>query len=477
MTRQNDAMALAEAIASSRVSALEAMEASLQAARQHADLGAIDVLVPELGLSQANALEDERRDNPERFATRPLAGVPTLAKDLGAPFAGIPGAAGSNALRGLSDGSADSEFAHRMREAGLVPFGNTQVPEFGLSLSTEPLERAPTRNPLDPERAAGGSSGGAASAVASGIVAIAHATDAGGSIRVPAACCGLIGLKPSRGVIPGGPDFGNHLGGLAAEFAICRSIRDARLAFDHLAGDVRGPAPEPMIEQASSKSAGNAPRTIGLVTDCGPYPVSAARADAVARTAALLEGAGHRIVDLPFDRIAGLVETGRRAFDRIICSLTASLFAQGTLDEDKIEPLSRAVLARGRAMQAHELWSALQEGVLAAHAMWRIFDEVDTVLAPMLADAPPPLGAFPTDHDDVQAHWDRMTAFAPLASLANITGVPALSMPVGADDEGLPLPVQLFAPMGADRRLLSLGATLEALCPWAHRFPVAGLAA
>ncbi|WP_321343035.1 amidase family protein [Breoghania sp.] len=477
MTTQNDAMALAEAIASSRVSALEAMEASLQAAREHADLGAIDVLVPELGLARANALEEERRDNPERFAARPFAGVPTLAKDLGSPFAGIPGAAGSNALRGLSDGSADSEFARRVRETGLMPFGNTLVPEFGMSVSTEPLGRAPTRNPLDPTRTAGGSSGGSASAVASGIVAIAHATDAGGSIRIPAACCGLIGLKPSRGVMPGAPDFRNHLGGLAAELAVCRSIRDARLAFDHLAGDARGPAPEPVIEQTWSRFASNEPRTIGLITDCGPYSISTERADAVASTAALLEGAGHRIVDLPYSRIAGLVETGRKAFDRIICAFTAAMFAQGTLDEGKIEPLTRAALARGRAMQAHQLWSALQEGVLAAHAMWQIFDEVDTVLAPMLAVAPPHLGAFPTDHDDVQAHWDRMTAFAPLASLANITGVPALSMPVGADGDGLPLPVQLFAPMGADRRLLSLGATLEALSPWTHRFPVAGLPA
>ncbi|MDJ0930915.1 amidase family protein [Breoghania sp.] len=185
MTKQNDAMALAAAIASSRVSASEAMEASLAAVRKHRDLGAVDVLKPELGLEVAAAFDAERRTTPESLSGRPFGDVPTLVKDLGSPFAGIPEAAGSNALRGLSDGSADSEFARRFRATGLISFGSTLVPEFGMSVSTEPLGRDPARNPLDPKRTPGGSSGGSV------------------------ACCGLIGLKPSRGVMPQAPDFGN----------------------------------------------------------------------------------------------------------------------------------------------------------------------------------------------------------------------------------------------------------------------------
>ncbi|PTW62637.1 amidase [Breoghania corrubedonensis] len=465
-------MALAEAIASSHVSAIEAMEAAIAAAQTHSGFGAVDVLVPELGLCVAEVMEQERLDRPARFVTRPFAGVPTLAKNLGSPFAGIPASAGSNALRGIADGTADSEFARRFRKMGLIPFGSTLVPEFGLSLASEPIGLPPARNPLDPERTPGGSSGGAAAAVAAGIVAIAHATDAGGSIRVPAACCGLIGLKPTRGLMPGGPDFGNHLGGLASEFAVCRSVRDARRAFDHLAGHAKGPTPEPVLDPDIQSRL-----TIGLIGDLGPFALDPARERAVREAAALLEGAGHRIADIPFARLQTLVASGMRGFDRIICASMAAAFANGELDEDKLEPLTRAVLERGRALPAAELWSAEQEAVLAAHAMWRLFGEVDLLLTPMLSAAPPKLGAFPTDHDAVEAHWGRMTAFAPLASLANMTGVPALALPFGEDADGLPLPVQIMGPMGADRRLLTLAETLERLRPWAHRFPVAGLPA
>ncbi|MDJ0930916.1 amidase family protein [Breoghania sp.] len=235
-------------------------------------------------------------------------------------------------------------------------------------------------------------------------------------------------------------------------------------------GDVRGPSPEPQIEAATLGS-----RTIGLVSEVDSFALEPARAHAVAETTALLEGAGHRIIDIPFTRLAPLVSIGKRAFDRIIYASMAATFQDVRLNEDKIEPLTRAALNRGRAMEVGDLWITMHEGVLAAHAMWHIFDEVDILLTPMLAHKPPKLGSFPTDHDDIEAHWDRMIAFAPLASIANITGTPALSMPAGADEAGLPLSVQFIAPMGADRRLLAIGATLEALRPWQHKFEIAGL--
>lgn len=201
---RGDATALAEAIGTGESSCTDAMAAALAAAANHSGIGAICHIDPDGGMAAAMAMERERVTDHVRFNARPFAGVPTLAKDLGGPFAGFPVNAGSHALEGRADRSADSDIAKRFRDAGFCLFGLTTSPEFGLSLASEPARGPICRNPLDLTRTAGGSSGGAAAAVASGIVAIVHATDAGGSIRVPAACCGLVGLKPTRGTMPGG---------------------------------------------------------------------------------------------------------------------------------------------------------------------------------------------------------------------------------------------------------------------------------
>ena len=237
---QQDATALAEAIGGGRLSAREAMAASLSAAAIHEDLGAVCRVIPERGLAEAEAFDALGAGDAKRSAG--FAGVPTLAKDLGGPFRGLPPRAGSRLDLG-GDPEAESDLAVRFRAAGLIAFGLTTSPEFGLSLASEPLGEKPCRNPLAPDLGAGGSSGGAAASVAAGIVAIAHATDAGGSIRVPAACCGLIGLKPGRGAMPAGPGYGNYLGGIASELAVTRSVRDTATLFRLTAGAARGPFP------------------------------------------------------------------------------------------------------------------------------------------------------------------------------------------------------------------------------------------
>ncbi|TAX64771.1 amidase [Rhizobium ruizarguesonis] len=467
---QGDATDLAAVIRHGSLSAAEAMQASLASAVLQEPLGAIAYLDAAMGLASADACDRERRSAPERFAAMPFAGVPTLAKDLGGPFAGLPVTAGSGLFE-RRGGEADSDLAARFRDAGFCLFGLTTSPEFGLSLASEPAIGPICRNPLDPARTAGGSSGGAAAAVAAGIVAIAHATDAGGSIRVPAACCGLVGMKPTRGAMPGGPSFGNHLAGIASELAVSRSVRDTALIFDRLSGKSRGPFPDP-----SPVDIDNRRLRIGLLVDTGSaYPTEDDRLAAIEAAAGALESAGHEIVPLAWAEFEWSVAAGGRAFADIVSVNLAALIKAAALDESRAEPLTQAFAVRGRTLPATSLWNTLNNAVLVSRKLWELFDRVDCILMPMLSSAPLAIGSLPSDHADTDLHLERMTAFAPLACLANISGFPALTLPFGQDEHAMPLPVQIMAPMGHEPRLLSLAARLEAEGRWQHRFPVAGL--
>nr|WP_202799070.1 amidase [Oceanicola sp. S124] len=444
----DDALGLAAALAEGRLSQERALSLARERAAACADLGAV------CWLAEAD---------PAVAQGGPFAGVPLLVKDLGGPFAGIPMRAGSAALA-RKKGVADSDLAAQFRAAGFRPFGATTVPEFGLSLSSEPAVGPLCRNPLNPALSAGGSSGGSAAAVAAGIVPLAHATDAGGSIRVPAAACGLVGLKPTRGAIPGGPGFGNHLGGIATEFAVTRSIRDAQTLWPCLTGTARGPFPDPVQLPAEGTF------TIGLVTD-GP-DIAPERAVAIEAAAKALEIIGHRIVQIDARALEAIRKTSARIFDRVISANLATLVRAG-LAPERFEPLTRAFAERGAALTAVDLWQATEAGAGASHALWQLFESCDVLLTPMLSTAPPLLGSFPTDHAEPETQLARMDALAPYAALANITGAPALTLPYGAHD-GLPLPVQLIGPMGGDLRLLALGAALEADRRWTHPIPLFG---
>lgn len=464
-----DATELAGAIKAGKLACMDAMQAALAACAKQAELGAITYVNPEAGLAAARALDQEASMHPERFAERSFTGVPTVAKDLGGPFPGLPVTAGSRLFTRTGQG-ADSDLAGRFRHAGLCAFGLSTSPEFGFSLASEPAIGPICRNPLDPSRTAGGSSGGAAAAVAAGIVAIAHATDAGGSIRVPAACCGLVGLKPTRGAVPAGPSFGNHLGGIASELAVTRSVRDTARIFNVVRGRTRGP-----FADISQFPANKGKRRVGLLVDTGQrYAIEPDRAEAVERAARLLEKKGNELVSLRWDEMKGAVEASARAFGDIISVNIASLIDDLGLDMRAAEMMTQAFITRGRAMPAAALWSSLNGAVRASRSLWEIFDKVDVIVMPMLASTPPPIGSFPTDHSDTELHLERMTSFAPLASLANISGFPAITLPFGEDAEGLPLPVQLMTPMGEDNLLLQLASVLEAEQPWQHRYPIAG---
>jgi amidase len=467
----DDGQALARAIAQGRTAASAVMEASLSRADELRGLGAISWM--DAGIGRAGAQDWDERGH-DRNTDAPFAGVPFLMKDLGSAAAGFPMRFGTRLDPVIA--GADSDLAACFHEAGLVPYGLTTVPELGLALSSEPPCGPVARNPLDLSRTPGGSSGGAAAAVASGIVALAHATDAGGSIRVPAACCGLVGLKPTRGATPGGPDFGNHLGGLASEFAVTRSLRDAALLLDAVAGRAQGPSPDPALGGPALAALDQDPPTlrVAMLEDAGPdMPIAPEIVDAIRHAGHVFANAGHEVTYLRSARVLPHAGVSGDVFGAIVAVNIARLF--GPFPEG-LSPVACAFARQGAEMPATRLQELDLAAVRVAHAMGRLFDEVDMIVGPMLSCPPLPIGSFPMDHGDPGLHLRRMAAFAPYAALANVAGIPALSVPHGRS-AGLPVAVQLLGPMGSDIRLLQAARALQRAMPWRFEKPVAGLPA
>jgi amidase len=428
-----DALSLAAAIASGAVSAPEVFAAAVAAADR---FGAVVRVEPALARG---------------FEAGPFGGVPFLGTDLGSGAAGLSPVAGSVALaRRRVDQGRDSDLFTRFRAAGLVPFGLTAVPEFGLALTSDPAV-----NPWDARLSPGGSSGGAAAAVAGGIVAIAHATDAAGSIRVPAACCGLVGLKPSRGAVPMGPDQGNWLMGLASELVLARSVRDVAAAFDAVA--------EPW--------AGDRGFGFGRVAVMIPNGCDAVQAGAVREMARLAEGLGLVVEERAFPEVME-ARAGAVAQRVLTASLAEWMGALG-VEPGELTPIAGAVLTEGRSMAAADLFAASREmAVLTAEwEMWMA--GVDAVLSPVLARGVPEVGAFDMTARNVAAHFAQMGAVAPGAAMANAAGYPALVIPFAGG--GIPVGVQIAARAGCDRALLALGAQLASVAPVVdYPYPFAG---
>ena len=336
----------------------------------------------------------------------------------------------------------DSLSFRRPRAAGLLPFGVTASPAFGLSLTCEPDNGPPARNPWNPQVSPDGSSGGAAAAVASGIVPLAQASDAAGSIRVPSARCGLVGLKPSRGMTSNAPGFDNHLMGITGELPLARSVRDVRAALVSTDGHTMGPFDELTLSDLPVKGL-----RIGVV-DTAETGLGSQQAETIRRLVPLLEDNGHKIVDVD---VAELDRLARQAAH--ICRTILTVSLAGWLDfldvdNDDISPLVGSFYEKGRRLSAIELFVADTNAARTAHGCWKLFSEIDVIVMPMLGNSPPRIGALPTDHTDASAHWNRMTEIAPRAALANVAGIPALSLPRGIDAGGLPLSVQLIGPIG-----------------------------
>lgn len=448
-----DATAVARALAEGRLAPAALAEAVCEAVRARASLGAVVEMLPQGDMAAAIA-EGVRTG-------RPFSGVPMLAKDLGSAPAGLRQGVGSAALRArlpVPDRASEGRLMRAFRAGGLVPVGLTTVPEFGFALSAEPPGGPVARNPFDLDRTPGGSSGGAAAAVAGGIAGIAHGTDAAGSIRVPAAACGLWGLKPSRGAEVTGPVFANHLMGIASEGVLARSLRDVAAAFD-LVRVARAEATLP-----------HAPRVgLAIPGECGPGEGAAAE-----RVARLFAESGCEVATLAAPDALG--RECHRLVGRILSvALATGLDALGIPDEE-ISPLARASRERGRGVSGTELMaSSNRMAELSDAVCTALFGTCDVVVMPVLSGPPPLIGHFPTDHGDVNTHLERMEVMAPCAVLANLAGLPALALPAGMED-GLPRGVQLLGPVGSDRALMALAGRIAASLPAvSYPYPLAGV--
>ncbi|GAA0251995.1 amidase [Cryptosporangium japonicum] len=381
-----------------------------------------------------------------------LAGVPTLLKDLQADAADLPLRRGSRALADARP-VGDSTLVRRLRSAGAVILGRTNTPEFGLGITTEPAQWGPVRNPLDPGRSAGGSSGGAAAAVAAGLVPFAHATDSGGSTRIPAAWCGVVGFKPSRGVNPAGPHRLDDWFGLSHEHAITRTVADTRLVLAVTAGAAPGewlPCPTPAAPEPGAAR-------IGVLTAApagdAVHPAWAAAADAAAGA---LADQGHDVRAL-----APAVEAERIGplFGAIAGAHLARLVPP---DRDALlEPAVREVVERGRALRATDLVGALHDLHRLAFDLAARFADVDVVLSPTTAWPAPPLGTVTTQRPAAEL-FGEIFRLSPFVAMFNVTGGPGISIPWGRDGEGMPVGVHLGAAPGRDGPVLALAESLEA---------------
>ena len=463
---QHDGLALAGLLRRGEVSAHELLDAAER--RLHERNPALNAVVTPL-FDAARAAADAGLP-PGAFA-----GVPFLVKELVASVAGSATTSASRLYAG-NVARADSEVVVRMRRAGLNIIGKTNSSEFGLSPCTESQLYGITRNPWREDLSPGGSSGGSAAAVAAGIVPLAHATDGGGSIRIPASCCGLFGLKPTRARISAGPEGGEGLSGLAMQHVVSRSVRDSAAALDALAGPMSGdpyiavPPARPYLDEVACEPGrlriGFARRALTGV------PVHAHCIDAVEDVARLCESLGHAVEEASPDYDAAALRDG---FGQVFAAHTMANVARatgGALPEHTLlEPLTYALAERGRSLGAAQF-------ILAVHGLHRqsrriaqFFDRYDLWLTPTLAQPPQPVGHFRTDSADVDGWLARLDAFLPFTYPFNITGQPAMSVPLHWSADGLPIGCQFAARYGDEAMLFRLAGQLERARPWFARRP------
>jgi amidase len=469
-----DATAQAELVRIGEVSPEELTQAAIdRAERLNPELNAIIHPLYEQGL------EASRGELPDG----PFQGVPFLFKDLGAGLAGQPMHMG---MKGLKEADfrlpVDTFLGARFRDAGLVTIGKTNTPELGIVPTTEPEAYGATHNPWDLGRSPGGSSGGSAAAVAAGIVPIAHANDGGGSIRIPASCCGLVGLKPSRGRTSLGPLIGDVMSGLTVEHVVSRSVRDVAQALDATHGPAPGDpyvAPEPLRPYMEELGADPGSLRIAVLTEAIGVPrieVQPAVVAATREAAKMLEDLGHKIdedvpqVDPSFDLIETFLTRWYAGQTEIIDQFGILLGRE--LGPDDVEPLTWAMAEEGRRRHSGQYLAAVSQHQAIARMIGIWFDQGhDLLLTPTMGEVPPPLGSFATDPDDALNTIHRGEQTAAFTALINATGQPAISLPLGWSEEGLPIGVQLVAPLGREDILLRVASQLEQAHPWADRLP------
>ena len=474
-----DATDQAQAVARGEVTPTELLDAALEAtARLNPALNAV-VLVQE---------EAARRAIAEGLPRGPFRGVPFLLKDLGAEAVDFPSHNGSR-LFANTRYKRDSAIFQRIRATGVVTFGRTTAPEGGIGPATESaVYGGPTRNPWNPDHTSGGSSGGAGAAVAAGIVAMAHGSDGGGSVRIPASSCGLFGFKPTRARLPDGPYAGEGWAGMAIDGFLTRSVRDTAVMLDACEGaDLGAPYCAPPLIRSHADAISRPPRRLRVavcdttLTGLAIHPDCRAAVQAAAQ---LLEGLGHHVEPgLPKADIAGMM---RAWTDIVACgtalSVQTAAAARGRhATPDDIEGVARGAMAHAATISGARYLEAV--GIVHAFGrqMARFFDPEgapgpDILLTATLAEPPARVGRFAHATEDYLAYRigpEGVFAYSPFCAVFNASGQPAASLPLHHAANGLPVGVHLAARFGADEELIALCAEVEAACPWIGRTPPA----
>lgn len=415
----------------------------------------------------------------------PFAGVPFLIKDIVLHMAGMPNEAGSALCAGLV-APEDSELMARFRRAGLVVVGRTATPEFGFCSTTESRLCGPTRNPWNPALMAGGSSGGSSAAVAAGIVPAAHASDGGGSIRIPAAYNGLVGMKPTRGRTPAGPDYGEPLSGLGIEHAVTRTVRDSAALVDATQGADLGarniiqPPVRPYLEETAAD-----PGRLRICWADEPWSGIAVDADvkaALAAAVSLLEGLGHAVepgrpeIDYP-----GFFKATKIFWTAGVASwIEGAAAATGrAIGLETLETSTLACWEYGRGLSALDLLWAEDFMNRVSRSVAPFFASADILMTPTVGRVAQPIGFLDANRSSgwTADEWtDAVFGHAPFTALFNMTGQPAISLPLGSDSRGCPVGIQFVAALGREDILFRLAGQLEQASPWAGRRPAVHVA-
>jgi amidase len=458
---------LAELVRSGQVRSRELVEAALERITELHALNAFTLVDAEGALAGADAVVS---GDP-----RPFAGVPIAIKELNA-VAGQPLTMGSD-LYGDYRPDADAYVVRRLKDAGFVLIGRTAAPEFGILPVTEPRRFGPTRNPWNLDHTPGGSSGGAGASVAAGILPVAHGSDGAGSIRVPAACCGLVGLKPSRGRISPGPDLGDNF--LSTNAVLTRTVNDTARLLDIMTGYEIGDATwAPPSSEPFAIAASRAPRPlrIALVTESPlGFPVDPTCVQAARDAAKLLQSLGHIVEEVtpPDWDQRPLIPVFMTVYGAGIASGVAfgAMIRQRPPQPSDVEPLTWSFCQLDATHQGADLLAAMTQLQGRARRMIAFFSTFDMMLTPALGQRPARIGEIDPCSAEPMAAFEQAMAFSPFTAIWNVTGQPAISLPLFQGSDGLPLAVQLVGQPLGDGALLALATQLEAALPWANRMP------
>ena len=462
----HDATDLAALIKAGEIQASELLEVCIER---------VEKVNPELNAVAEKLYDSARHTTPEEG---PFSGIPTMIKDLFAPLKEARSTNGSLALGEARLGIDDSTVG-RLRAAGCNFIGTTTSPEFGASYSTESQRFGATRNPWNTAHSAGGSSGGSAALVAARAIPFAHGNDGGGSIRVPASCCGIFGLKPSRGRVPSGPLAGEGWGGMGAAHALTLSVRDSAALLDAVAGEDLGApyaAPTQAVSFVDQLKQPVRPLRIALVEQIAPYSSSPEALKAVRATAALCESLGHNVTpaQLPIDLSAFL----NSAFNVIGASTRSYLDLVGQMrgtpvTDPELEVNTRIILREKGGISAVDYVRSIEMFHTLGRVMANFMLDYDVILTPTLTREPPLIGdlVMKDENASLEEFIHLSHSYSPFTALYNATGQPAMSVPLHWTPEGLPLGSHFAGRFADEATLFVLALQLEQARPWAQKIP------